>query len=135
MCIKLCINTLETSIKTIWCCLFSLCVPKHAGTHFELVAAGATRPVVFSSGTMTTTISIVIIDDSEFEGPEYMYFQVMLRVNNLFAVKPVGVIIILDDDTRKLGRVGGMEGEYGGRWEGVKKVHPKSRYNAPWNVV
>ncbi len=75
-------------------------------------------------------VTITITNDDKIE-PTETFELVMAPTNNLFAVKPVGVITIFDDDTRKLERVGGMEGEYGGRWEGVQS----KSCNTPCNVM
>ncbi len=70
--------------------------------------------------TQTEIVVTITITNDAVQEPTETFELVMAPTNNLFAVKPIGVITILDDDTRKLGRVGGMEGEYGERRAGVQ---------------
>lgn len=52
-------------------------------------------------------MTIDIVNDDILE-PTETFELVMVPDNNLFAVKPVGIITILDDDTCELKWVGGV---------------------------
>ncbi len=60
------------------------------------------------------SVTITITNDAVCE-PTETFELVMVPTNNFFAVKPVGVVTILDDDTRKLGIVGEGVEDKGGR--------------------
>ncbi len=61
-------------------------------------------PIYARTGT-EVSVTITITNDAVCE-PTETFELVMVPTNNFFAVKPVGMVTILDDDTRKLGIVG-----------------------------